>query len=400
MLKIAYIGQKGILNSRGGGVETHVEELSARMCKKGYEIFLYTRPYYTPKEYKKFEEVVLVSIPSIHTKHLDAISHTFFSIIDALKRKVDIIHIHGVGPALLSFLPRIISPRTKVIVTAHSEDWEHKKWNWFARLMLKFGAFMSAKFAHEVFTVSQELQKYYLNNFNRSIKVIPNGVNCHITKETESNILAQFGLQKNKYILSVSRLIRHKGIHYLIEAFKRVKENPNFSDFKLVIVGQTFFTDDYFEFLKKLVDGRGDIVFAGSKRGQELEELHLNSYMYASASQSEGLSIATLEAMSYGKTVLVSDISSNNSLISGDSKSGNVGFAFENKNIADLAEKLEILMSDNDVVRKVGAKARGFVKAYYNWDDISDRISRVYKNIVFVGDKAKDFRIVWKRAIG
>jgi glycosyltransferase involved in cell wall biosynthesis len=326
---------------------------------------------------------------------LDAISHTFLAIIDALKKKVDIIHIHGVGPSLLCFLPRIFSPQTKVIVTAHSQDWEHQKWGAFARFCLKFGAWMSARFAHEVFTVSRELQKFYLTKFHKSIAVIPNGVNCYPVKEVGDSVLKQFGLEKDKYILSVSRLIRHKGIHYLIEAFKRLKENPALADFKLVIVGQTFFTDAYFEFLKKMVDGRSDIVFVGAKHGEELEQLFVNSYLFASASESEGLSISTLEAMSYGKAVLVSDIDANLELVGGDSGLGTVGFTFANKDIIDLTSKLGILLSDKEIVRHVGAKARRFVKTYYNWDDIIERLNRIYRNLVSVGDKIGGWKYVF-----
>ena len=388
MLKIAYIGQKGILNPLGGGVETHVEELSARMAKKGYEVFLYTRPYYTPKEYQKFEEVNLISLPSLHTKHLDAISHSFLAMLDALRRGVDIIHIHGVGPSLLSFLPRLLSPKTKVIVTAHSEDWEHQKWNFFARFMLQLGARFAALFAHEVLTVSRRFQKYYLANFNRSVTLIPNGVVRRENKNVKEDLIAPYNLKRGQYLLTVSRLIRHKGIHYLIEAFKQAKEkNPAWADFKLVIVGQTFFTDSYFEFLKKLVDGRNDIIFAGAQRGEVLEQLYQNAYLYVSPSESEGLSISCLEAMSYGKAPLVSDISANLDLIKGDTELGSVGFTFANKNITDLAAKLELLWQHPEIVRQVGNKARAYVKIYYNWNDIIDLLNHLYRASVAVKDK-------------
>jgi glycosyltransferase involved in cell wall biosynthesis len=285
-------------------------------------------------------------------------------------------------------MPRILAPKTKVIVTAHSEDWEHQKWNWLARTSLKLGAKFSALFAHEVLTVSRRLQKYYLTNFKRSITLIPNGVPLRENKNGEENLIANYGLEREKYILTVSRLIRHKGIHYLIEAFKEAKKrNEALADWKLVIVGQTFFTDSYFEFLKKLVDGRTDIVFAGAKRGAVLEQLYQNAYLYVSPSESEGLSISCLEAMSYGKAPLVSDISANLDLIKGDTELGSVGFTFANKNIADLATKLELLWQHQEIVRKVGNKARNYVKIYYNWNDIIDRTSHLYMTSVAVKDK-------------
>ncbi|MFH1457257.1 MAG: glycosyltransferase family 4 protein [Patescibacteria group bacterium] len=403
MLKIAYIGQKGILNPSGGGVETHVEELSLRMAKKGHTVFLYTRPYYTPKEYKKYEDVFLVSLPSLHTKHLDALIHSLFAILHAIKNKVDIIHIHGVGPSFWSFLPRILAPKIKVISTAHSQDWEHQKWNWFARTSLKFGAWVSAKTAHEVITVSKELQKRFLKLYKRSITLIPNGVLIKKNVKANQSLIKKFGLQKNKYIIVVSRLVRHKGIHYLIEAFKQIKNNSKLKDFKLVIVGPTAFTDDYFDFLKSMVNGRNDIIFTGAQKGETLENLFINSYLYVSPSMSEGLSIALLEAMGYGKAVLVSDIPANMEATNGDTNLGSVGFTFKNRNIGDLANKLEILVNSPEIVRMIGKKAQKYVGVYYNWDEIADRTDKIYMSIVLAKDKArqplyKQFTFALKKA--
>ncbi len=388
MLKIAYIGQKGVLNPSGGGIETHVEELSVRMANKGHKVFLYTRPHYTPAEYKKYENVSLISIKSIHTKHLDALSHSLFSILHAVRNKMDIIHIHGVGPSFWSWLPRIISPRIKVISTAHSDDWNHQKWSWFARTSLKFGAWMSAKAAHDVITVSKELQKRFLSLYNRSIKLIPNGV---FTEKINTNdeLIKKFDLKKDKYILAISRLVRHKGIHYLIQAFKELKKDKKYKDYKLVIVGDASFTDSYAKFLKKMVNGNKDIVFTGPQRGETLEQILSNAYVYVSPSMAEGLSIALLEAMSYANTTLVSDIVENLELVNGDSNLGSVGFSFKNKSIPDLTDKLRILLNDPKIVKQVGKKAREFVKVYYNWNDIVDRIDKVYMGSITVKDKVK-----------
>ena len=47
-MRIAMIGQKGIPTLQGG-IERHVEDLSTMLVKKGHQVFVYTRPYYTPK---------------------------------------------------------------------------------------------------------------------------------------------------------------------------------------------------------------------------------------------------------------------------------------------------------------------------------------------------------------
>ena len=82
-MKIAFIGQKGI-PAKSGGVEKHVEEVAARLVKKGNDVFVYVRNNYTPHDLFEYRGIKLIHLPSIPTKHLDAISHTFFATIHSL----------------------------------------------------------------------------------------------------------------------------------------------------------------------------------------------------------------------------------------------------------------------------------------------------------------------------
>ena len=394
MFKIAFIGQKGIPVSQGG-VERHVEELSLRLSNKGRDVYVYTRPQWVPKEYKKYDQVNLISLPSLRTKNFDAISHTFLATMHAIFiLKADIIHYQGVGPSLLAWLPRILSRRIKVISTIHSADWDHQKWNSFAQFMLKLGAKFACQFSHDTIAISRSLQKYCLANYRGEANYIPNGVSLpEKNNEIEKKVLANFGLAPNKYLLVVSRLVQHKGVHYLIEAFKTFKEmtkktNKN-QDLKLVIVGSTAFTENYQKFLLKLTRGQQDIIFTGIQTGANLDAIFRNSLLYAQPSESEGLSISVLEAMAYGKAVLVSDIEENLELIAGTAKTGSVGFDFQNKNSHDLAHKLKILTEHPTIIRQVGAKARNYVKLYYNWEEITARTEKIYKNVVLVKDKVR-----------
>ncbi|KKQ59880.1 MAG: Glycosyltransferase, group 1 family protein [Parcubacteria group bacterium GW2011_GWE2_38_18] len=75
-MKIYFIGQKGI-PARSGGVEKHVEDLATHLADAKHDVYVYTRPNYTPTELKEYKGIKLISLPTIRTKHLDAISHTF-----------------------------------------------------------------------------------------------------------------------------------------------------------------------------------------------------------------------------------------------------------------------------------------------------------------------------------
>lgn len=248
-MKIAYIGQKGI-PSRFGGVETHVEELSTRMAKNGHDVFVYARKNYTSKNIKKHKGVNIINLPSIPSKHLDAISHTFLASIHALFQNFDIIHFHSIGPSILSFIPRIFGGKTRVIGTYHCQDYYHKKWGSFARFSLRLGEWMICRMPHKTIAVSKVIRSLVKNKFQKNLIFIPNGAN--VKKTEKIDILSRWNLEPQKYIVSVSRLIKHKGVHYLIKAFLELEKRNLSKNKKLVIVGDGFYTDTYVQKIKAL----------------------------------------------------------------------------------------------------------------------------------------------------
>ncbi|NQU77669.1 glycosyltransferase family 4 protein [Candidatus Falkowbacteria bacterium] len=366
-MKIAFIGQKGI-PTRTGGIERYVENLSIGLTKLNHEVFVYTRPNYTPKRIKKHQGVHLISMPSIHTKHLDTISHVFFATLHALFQNYDIIHYQNVGPALLSFIPRLLKFRTKIITTFHCLDRNHQKWGPFARFFLHLGEWAACKFPHKTITVSKTLRDYCYKKYHTKAEYIPNGATPFPKTPKTPEVLKKFNLEKGRYLLVVSRLVRHKGIHHLIRAFRSLKVN-----LKLVIVGSGAFTDDYVEKIKKLASGDNRIIFTGRKQGPDLVAFYQNCYFYVHPSESEGMSLSLLEAMSFSKAVLVSDIPENLEV------AADAGLAFENKNCVDLQKKLKILIKQPDLVARLGDLAAEKVKKEYNWEKIITQTDLVYE---------------------
>ncbi len=369
-MKIAFIGQKGI-PAQFGGVERHVEELTVRLAERGQEDFVYTRPWYTPSDLTHYRGVRLISVPSIKTKHFDAISHTFFSTIHAVLSGVDVIHYHGVGPSLLSFIPRLLSRRVKVVTTFHCIDRKHQKWNLLARLMLRLGEWTACQFAHQTITVSQALQHYCQEAYDADSQYIPNGVSLPQQMIGSQQIAEQFDLEPKEYILMVARLVRHKGAHYLIEAFKQLDTNK-----KLVIVGGSAFTDDYQQQLHDLAADDERIIFTGYQSGTVLAELFANASLFVLASESEGLPISVLEAMSHATPVLVSDIAESMEAV------GSAGLTFKNKSVTDLVRALRQALAEPERLAQLGAAGQLRVRHEYDWHKITDSTIQLYRSLL------------------
>jgi glycosyltransferase involved in cell wall biosynthesis len=367
-MKIAIIGQKGI-PSISGGIEKHVEDLSVRLVQVGHNVFVYTRPNYTDKNLTEHKGVQLISLPSIATKHLDAITHTFRACLDVAKRDIDVIHFHSIGPSSLIWLVKLLKPHTPIVATYHSPCYKHQKWGLIAKAYLKFGEFFTCRVADKTIAVSKILKEYAAKTYGRVPEYIPNGV--VEGENTLAKNIKYYGLEKNGYVLAVGRLVKHKGFEYLIKAYKHIK-----TDKKLVIAGGSSYTDKYVQRLHELAAGDKRIIFTGAQTGRTLAELFSNAYLFVQPSESEGLSIALLEAMAYGKATLVSDIPANREAIS------YTGYTFKNKNVADLIGKLNGLLRNPDLVREMGEMQKKRVLKEYNWETILEKTQNIYQQAI------------------
>ena len=372
-MKIAVIGVKGVGEAKGG-IERHAEELYPRLVKRGHEVIIYCRPHFTPKGLKTYRGVKIKMLLSLDTKHLDAISHTFFASIDALFHKYDLIHYHAIGPALLSFIPKI--KKVKTCVTVHALDWEREKWGRFAKITLKLGERAAAFFPHETIVVSKEIEKYYKLKYpSASIVYIPNGVNPPQLKEPNL-ISSTFGLEEKKYFLFAARLVPEKGCHYLVRAFKSLK-----TDMKLVIAGGSSHSDGYADDLKTLAADDSRIIFTGHLFGAPLEELYTNAYSYILPSDLEGLPVALLEALSYGLPTLCSDIPPHLE-VAGNEKDGGYSLFFKQGDEKDLQQKLKILSKEHDMLCEQAKIAKEQILQEYNWEKITEATEKVYNSFM------------------
>jgi glycosyltransferase involved in cell wall biosynthesis len=374
-MKIAMLGAKGI-PSRFGGIETHVAELATRLVRSGHDVVTYVRPWYVGKHGGvRFNGVRLVRIPSIPTKNADAASHTLLSVLHAvLVERPDIYHFHGVGHALFACIPRIFAPRAKTVVTFHCVDRMHAKWGAFARLMLWLGEKAALIFPHETIVVSKTLAEYTKDVWHAGATYIPNGITPRRTS-LDPALLDPFKLQPYRYALMVSRLVQHKGAHTLIAAWQKARDlDPVLmKDYKLAIAGDSAFTDDYVALLRAQVAHDPSIVMTGYQSGPSLEALFMGASFAVHPSQSEGLPIAVLEAMSYGKAVIGSDIPENKELL----EESGVSFPVGDTNA--LAHAIIDLVRDPVRATALGRMSREVVETDYHWDDIAKKTMECYE---------------------
>jgi glycosyltransferase involved in cell wall biosynthesis len=364
-MKIAYIAVKGI--PIGGGIEKLTEEIGSRLVKKGHQIIVYSsRDYQTVSG--EFRGMKIKTVPSINTKSLHKLSICFNAVFDVLlKDNIDLVHFHAVGPSLFAIFPRF--KRIPTVVQTHGLEWKRDKWGGIAKAFFKLADYSAIYFPNKTTSVSRVQKEYYEHKFGREIIYIPTGVNS--VKKRKPRWILEQNLEPDRYVFFAGRLVKEKGAHYLIEAFRNIQ-----TDMRLVVAGDAAYSEKYKVSLKKKAKGDIRIIFPGFVTGSRLEELFSNAYLFCLPSTLEGLPIALLEAMSYGNCCLVSDIPENIEVME------QYGYTFKSRNIDDLRKVLRSLIENPDRVTLKKQSSAKHVLQKYSWDKISDDMEAFYQSVI------------------
>lgn len=374
-MKIAMLGHK-VIPSRRGGIENVLTSMCPILAELGADVTCYNRS--TDKvehEYigtvvdKKYRDVSLKNAWTVPAKGVSAMLASFTAAIAIAFSRYDVVHFHAEGPCAAMWIPKMFGKRC--VATVHGLDWQREKWgHGFASKYIKFGEKVMVKFADEIIVLSESAKAYFKETYNRETVLIHNGIEKPTKKEVEK-ISELFGLSKEEYICTVSRLTAEKGIHYLIDAYNSIQ-----TDKKLVIAGDTSDTDEYVALLKEKAKDNPNIIFTGFITGDALRELYSNAYLVVIASDVEGMSLSLLEALAYENAVLCSDIPEN-TLVTEDK-----AMHFKKSNVDDLANKLQILCNDEALVKQIKAGTDEFIVGKYNWQDVAKSTYDLYQKVM------------------
>ncbi len=362
-LRIAFIGGRGLV-SKYSGIETYYEEVGARMVGMGHQVTAYCRSYFTPAVAEHIGMRV-VRLPAFRTKHLETLLHTLFSTIHVLTQPCDVVHYHALGPALFSFIPRLVGKKT--VVTVQGLDWQRKKWGEIASAVLRVGERAAITLPDSTMVVSQTLRQHYWEKHGVETSYVPNG---GLLRDREgADKLYDWGLEPGNYILFLGRLSPEKGCHLLVEAYERLHSST-----KLVLAGAASYCDEYARELRGHATDNLKILDWIS--GAALDRLLTNAMLFVLPSDIEGLSLALLDAMGAGLCVLTSDIPENREAVD------EAGFTFRRGDAGDLADRLRFLIANPAVRKASGEAARRRVQERYQWNEISARVEEEYFKIM------------------
>ncbi len=190
------------------------------------------------------------------------------------------------------------------------------------------------------------------------IPIIYNGVDTNIFHPVSRKVSAL-------NILCVGRLIERKGQHHLLRAFARLKQELPEHDICLTLVG----TGDAEVALKALAGQLGiqeQVEFKGMVSREDMPEIYRQANIFVLPSQSEGMSVALLEALASGLPVVVSDTGGTHELVS----PGENGLVVRWADVEGLAQALERMVKDMPLRENMGRAARQ-TALRFSWSQVA-----------------------------
>ncbi|MEJ7695053.1 DUF1972 domain-containing protein [Daejeonella sp.] len=362
-MKVAIIGTRGYPYVYGG-FETFVKELSERLVKKGVKVHIYCQRDLFKEKPGKVNGICLHYIPTVQTKSLNQIVHSFLSIVHASCSNVDIILVVNLAAGPMGWIPKLAGKKT--MINVDGLEWLRPKWRGLGGKYFKFAARLATKLYDVIITDAEAMHQVYLEEFNTDSKVIAYGAPAF--KVSDQSLLNRFNLQPEEYYLIVGRLIPDNNADLIVKAFSEAKSSK-----KLIIVGDVPYRDKYAEDLKKYE--APNIHFVGYvKDSSELMALYQNCFVYIHGHKYGGTNPAMLKAMSNNCAILALDTTFNREMLN----NGEFGVFFEESTHSAI-EMMNKLESNPTFVKSLKDKVAKGLTDKYNWDAITDS----YRSVMY-----------------
>jgi glycosyltransferase involved in cell wall biosynthesis len=362
-LRIAMIGSRGV-GSHYGGVERMLDSLCPQLAALGHQVDVFGRGNVA------FDDIRLpggggvraVRTAALRGKHGENITRSAHAVWRAVGQ-YDVIHFHAIGPGILSTVTRLCGQKS--LVTIHGLDHQRAKWGRLARWCLAFSERTLVRNADGISVVSESLRSYFEQTYGTATAFVPNGLPRR-DRVAGGALLAAHALQPRRYVLFASRLTPEKGCDDLIAAFGALD-----TDMRLVIAGASG-TPEYLAALRAAADP-AKVCFVGHRTGDELAELFANAYAFILPSHMEGMSMALLEAVSFGLPALVSDIAENRAV------TGGAAFYFQPGDVGALRASLGNMFAHPEEVAAMARRVAALTGP--DWTAVAARYESIYRAI-------------------
>ena len=123
-MRVMVLGLRGFPDVQGG-VEKHAEHLYPLLVQSGCQVEVITRSPYTSRDHRSWKGITFHRIWTPRLTGIEAFVHSILGVFYAAIKRPDVLHIHAIGPAIVTPLARLL--RLRVVVTHHGPDYDREK---------------------------------------------------------------------------------------------------------------------------------------------------------------------------------------------------------------------------------------------------------------------------------
>jgi len=380
-----------------GGIFVHqqVKELK----KQGCEVIVISPVPWTPfpikylsQKWRKYSEIpkkeILDGIEIYYPRYLTFPRALFFTssgkrmhwgikkIVAKIYKnfKFDIIHAHVALPDGYAGMMLAKKYKKPLIVTIHGQDFYQTI---YKNKKCKKNIEKVINFSKKTIVVSNQLKKIgekKLKIESAKLVVVPNGIDLNdIHPQNENDFSDKY--QNKKIILSVSYLIKRKGVDYNIKAIAKLIDK--YPDIICLVIGDGEERKNLEELVQKM-NLKKYVKFLGQLPHDEAMEYISICDIFSLPSWDEGFGIVYIEAMAHGKPAIACQGQGIEDVI----KDKETGILVEPKNVNNLTKVIDFLLLNPKEAKEIGEMGQKIVLENYTWSQVVEKIINIYKNIL------------------
>lgn len=357
-MKIAILGTRGV-PAAYGGFETFAEELSARLAARGHAVTVYARRGGTAAEVALHRGARVVFLPTVRHKYLETVVHTALSGLHAAAQGYDAALVCNGVNALACRFVRLLGAGTRVVLNVDGLERNRRKWNALGRLAYAVSERLSCVMPDVLVTDARAIQTYYREAYGQDSLYIPYG--SDLAEPAGTGALTRLGLSPGGYVLYVSRFEPENNADAVVRAYRSVPGTA-----PLVMLGGAPYADAFVAAVTAEAARDSRVLLPGALYGEGYRELLANAAVYVHATEVGGTHPALLEAMGFGRALVVHDTPENRET------AGKAGLYADAARPETLARAIESLLADSELRRHSGLAARRRAREHYRWDAVTD----------------------------
>lgn len=357
--------QLGIAPESNSGGEVYDREVIRSLCDQGIKtiVILPKNKHYIPHKNLKvyYLPIPFVWPPCLFNLFILPWLHGLYK-----KYKFNILRVHSpyfVGLGALFF--KMLYPKISLVTTYHHLEEKNPLFDLINKLFIHKWDYIIcvSKFTRE------EIVERYKVDKNKTA-VVYNGIGLKFRpKRKREDLVFKYKLKNKKTLLFLGELKPRKNISFLLKALNDIKV----SNIKLVICGSGRL-EGKLKNMSKRLNLQNDVIFTGFIPEEDKVDYYSLADIFLFPSKLEGFGMPVIEAAACGIPAIVSDTASLAELV----VDGKTGYLAKLNDLNDWKEKIEGLLENDNLRKKMGKEAEKFSKSF-SWDKTAQKQTEIYK---------------------